>query len=94
MARISNTLDGRCACGCGAVLDEASPSAWFAGPDCHRRWHHTLAGAEIQAMLDAEFAARITRALDEARELHRPRTHWRRFRAWCRRWRPEQRRHD
>jgi hypothetical protein len=38
LARIDAALEGRCACGCGAVLDPSGPSAWFASEACQRRW--------------------------------------------------------
>lgn len=36
---IDATVDGRCACGCGAQLDPAGASAWFASERCQRRFH-------------------------------------------------------
>ncbi len=32
-------VDGRCSCGCAAVITAASPSAWFASETCAARWH-------------------------------------------------------
>lgn len=52
---IDATVDGRCACGCGAVLDPGAPSAWFASPVCQQRFHARGATrpAEVYARPDA-----------------------------------------
>lgn len=42
LAAIDDTLDGRCACGCGRKLGN-SPSAWFYGQDCQMRWQRRQA---------------------------------------------------
>lgn len=38
--QIDEALEGQCACGCGALITAASPSAYFASPLCSARWHH------------------------------------------------------
>lgn len=39
LGRIDATLEGRCVCGCGILLDERSPSGWFASEGCQERWY-------------------------------------------------------
>jgi hypothetical protein len=38
LVNIDNTVDGRCACGCGTHLDDTSPSGWFATQECQWIW--------------------------------------------------------
>lgn len=38
LAAIDATVDGLCACGCGAILDPAGPSGWFATQGCQQRF--------------------------------------------------------
>ena len=44
---ITATVDERCACGCGAPL-AGSASAWFAGPECQRRWQAARTDGELR----------------------------------------------
>jgi hypothetical protein len=41
--RIDAATEGRCACGCGRLLPADGPSAYWAGPDCQRRWNEARA---------------------------------------------------
>ncbi len=38
--QIDAAVQGQCACGCGALITVASPSAYFASYLCSVRWHH------------------------------------------------------
>lgn len=38
LAKIDAAIEGRCACGCGVMLDPTGPSAWFASEVCQWRW--------------------------------------------------------
>jgi hypothetical protein len=44
LADIDSTVDGLCACGCGAPLGPASGSAWFASQHCQVRWNARTVG--------------------------------------------------
>lgn len=39
LAGVDATIEGLCACGCGATITDQSPSAWFATADCQSVWH-------------------------------------------------------
>lgn len=69
---LDDAVEGRCACGCAAVITAASPSAWFAGETCAARWSGRQTWQDVvrqameqfRAVLE-EVARMIRGALDE-----------------------------
>lgn len=57
---VEAAVGGRCACGCGAVLDPAGPSAWFVGQDCQMRWQRTHADRPDGVLSLPSWSAEVT----------------------------------
>lgn len=57
LADIDAATEGRCGCGCGAPITDASPSAWFASADCQAQWHarHATDPADVYRRDDAGY---------------------------------------
>jgi hypothetical protein len=58
---ITATVEGLCACGCGAELDPQGASGYFARESCQRRWSARAVGAEVDP--DDELIVLVERAL-------------------------------
>jgi hypothetical protein len=67
VTRIDAAVEGRCACGCGAVLDRDGPSAWFASEACQWRWQGAGRGQPpMLVVIDPEAARAALQRANEA----------------------------
>ena len=81
LTRIDNTIDSRCACGCGQHLAPTGASGWWASEDCQKRWQWNHAGNDTPApgtttravlTWPIELPEDGARRLDEARRITAP----------------------